>query len=107
MTNEFPGHWRGPPHPPTVSVDPAEVLALRLMVSLLLGYLAKMGEVAGGPGAQSWLDGFSTLCQAALTSDEFSAEHGTESEALRLETVIHINKIVASALFDDARRGSI
>lgn len=86
-----------PPHRPrALSVDAAEVTALRVIVMACVTYLARNAEKSEGVSAQSWINDLSSLCQEAVLSSpiDFSEDReGNDRFAARI--LDHINLVLS------------
>ena len=88
--------------PRSVVADPAEVLALRVVVGVLIGLSAKRSESNGEP-AQSFINDLAAICQQALVSAQIVVEEGGNSEKVRRDAIGHVNGIVRTIQFDDGQ----
>jgi hypothetical protein len=94
-----------PPRSSRLSIDPSEFLALRVVVGVLIGMLAKKDEPSTGQPAQQFVNSLSELCQEALLTATFS-DVRLDADKLRRDAIEHVNKIVGTVRFDDNRTGS-
>ena len=84
------------PRPRVLSVDAAEVTALRVIVMACVTHLARNAEKSEGVSAQSWINNLSSLChEAVLTSpiDVNEDREGNERFAARI--IDHINLVLS------------
>jgi hypothetical protein len=86
--------------PRSVVADPAELLALRVVVGVLVAVIAKRSE-SGGEPAQSFINGLATICQDALLSAQIVVEDERNLEKVRKDAIEHVNSIVRTVQFDD------
>jgi hypothetical protein len=97
----MPESWNviPPPPPQAVAPRPAEIVALRAIVTALVAGMALMQERAGVGTRQSYLNMVSEACQRALLSPK--ATEGETEEALQIkrEAIEEVNKILGG-LFD-------
>jgi hypothetical protein len=61
-----------PPPPRLISIDPAEFIALRTIVVVLVGALAGHFERSGVSAAQDWINGIAEVCANAINGAEFT-----------------------------------
>jgi hypothetical protein len=95
--------------PRSVVADPAEVLALRVVVGVLIGLFAKRSESNGEP-AQSFINDLAAICQQALVSAQIVVEEGHNSEKVRRNNPRAAQaqgRCVASPALDSVQRGSL
>jgi hypothetical protein len=92
------------PKSPSLSIDTAEFIALRVVVGILIGVLGKKEEVLTGQPAGQFLNSLSALCQEALLNATFDGP--LDADKLRRDAIEHVNKIVGTVRFDDDRTGS-
>ena len=88
--------------PKSVVADPAEVLALRVVVGVLVAVIAKRNESTGEP-AYSFINDLAAICQQALASAQIVVEEGQNMETVRRDAIEHVNSIVGIVQFDDSR----
>src|SRR5579863_8884315 len=88
--------------PKSVVADPAEVLALRVVVGVLVAVIAKRNESTGEP-AHSFINDLAAICQQALASARIVVEEGQDMETVRRDAIEHVNSIVGIVQFDDGR----
>lgn len=89
------------PPPKPIPVDRAEVLALEVMVTALIGHLAADITQSTGRPAQSFVDKFSAICQATLLSALAATNFRDDVETHK--ALEHIKRIVGSVRFDGDR----
>jgi hypothetical protein len=85
--------------PRSVVADPAEVLALRVVVGVLVAVIAKRSESTGEP-AQSFINDLAAICQQALLSAQIVVEDERNLEKVRRDAIEHVSSIVQTVQFD-------
>jgi len=105
MSDDWRKNVIPPPPEPSIVADPADVLALRVIVGVLIGYFARREAHSGYEPAQSIINDLSAMCQEALLSATIDPPD-SRMEKLRREALEKVNAIVAAAQFDDGRPGS-
>jgi hypothetical protein len=94
-----------PPPVQTIVADPAEVLALRVVVGILIAHLAARNRDTS-EGAQGLVNNLSATCQEALLSATIFPSGRASVEQLRRDAIDHVNRIVGTAQFNDGWRES-
>jgi hypothetical protein len=85
-----------PPRPRAISVDAAEVTALRVILMACVTHLACNAEKSEGVSAQSWINNLSSLCQeAVLTSPIDVSEDRERNERFAARIIDHINLVLS------------
>jgi hypothetical protein len=79
-----------------IAINPAEVTALRVIVTALVAILAKQYAATGSETAQFWINAVSEICQTSVK--EIALSNGQSSERFRRELMEHINTILAGAI---------
>ena len=92
-----------PKLPKPITVNPAELLALRAIVLALVHEIARAQERSGGGNAQDWTNELSAVCQDVITGTEINVED-RDPEEVRREAKGEINNILRGLRFRSLER---
>jgi hypothetical protein len=89
-----------PPRPrPPPTINPAEFIALRIIVMSLVADTACHYEASGAGPAQNWINHIAVCCQEALLAADISVSDGHDLERMRREAMEHVNHILGGVRF--------
>jgi hypothetical protein len=92
-------HFVPPPPPQTLTVDPAEFIALRTIVMVMLSFLAERAEKEGGPQAQRWINSIAEVAAEAVKGASIQDDSGRELDGLKRRAADQVNSILAGIKF--------
>ena len=89
-----------PPRPrPPLTIDPAEFIAVRVIVMKVVADMAGHFEASGAGRAQDWINDIGISCQKAILAADISVWDSRELERMRREAVEQVNNILGSIHF--------
>jgi hypothetical protein len=92
-----------PPRPPLVTVNVAEVIALRAIVMAVVVEMANHFEKSGGGKAQNWINDVAAYCADGIAKAEISAGGDERAERIRVEALEQVNRILGGIHFPHQR----
>ena len=82
--------------PRAITVDAAEVTALRVIVMACVTHLARNAEKSEGVSAQGWINNLSSLCQEAVLSSPIDVSEDREGNKRFAARILdHINLVLS------------
>lgn len=88
--------------PPPSTVNPAEFIALRVIIMALVAEAAGRHEASDAGSARDWINQISVRCQESILAAEISGE---SAERPRREAMDHVNLILGG--IRDAKRKNV
>ncbi len=86
-----------PPRPrPPQTINPAELIALRIIVMSLVADRASHYEASGAGPAQNWINHIAVCCQEVILTADISV---SDLEGMRREAMVHVNHILGGVRF--------